>query len=117
MRVLVSVILVIFGLAAMIGSGAELFSADGERGPGAMASHILSGLMGAGLMIAGPGIGRRLAWARLYALVNLVGMAALSIVSTVRLYGEIRSVQHATRAVLAILLFLVILRMERRAGE
>jgi len=114
MRILISIILMLFGLSAIIAGGIEIYTAEGvSGGMTARISYILGGVIGAGLALSGPAIGRRLAWGRLLALVNLSAMAVLSIFNAVYLKGHIHATHHATRALLALFLILSIYRLPR----
>ncbi len=114
MRVLISIILILFGLSAMIAGGVEIYSAgDGTGGMMARISYILGAVVGAGLVLAGPAIGKNQPWGRLLALVNLAAMTVLSIFNAVALKGHINATQHATRALLALFLILSIIRLPK----
>ena len=117
MRILISIVLIIFGISAIIGSGVELFSGDEEPGVVARICYILSGVIGAGLAFSGPGVGKRFPWARFLAYGNLVGMFALSVFSVWYTMGHISSTQHLTRALLAAALFAAILRLPEARGR
>jgi|GEM_PF-3462777 len=111
MRTLISVVLVLFGISVMIVGGIELYTAGEETADWpAQLSHTIGAIVGAGLVIAGPAFGRRLAWGKPLAIFNLVAMAVLSVLNALNLVGHVHATHHATRVLLALFLILTILR-------
>lgn len=113
MRTLIAIVLVLFGLSVIIAGGVEIYAADDDASRLARASYILGGVVGAGLVISGPGVGRNLPWARLLAMTNLSLMTGLSILNAFYLKGHVHATHHATRALLALFLILSIVRLRR----
>jgi hypothetical protein len=113
MRILIAVIMIVFGVSAIITGSVELYAGGEGGGFLARICYILGGLAGAGVAMAGAGLTRNLIWARLLAYVNLLVMAGVSIFAATQQYGQMTATQHATRAVLALFLIFCIARLRR----